>query len=112
MFSFSRAPRSTRAAAAAGALVAGITVLTVPAIAQADTNGCVTRSEFRRVHNGMAKARIHRLLDTNGRQSSVYTIGRDRYESREYRACHRPRWSLISVDYTNGRVDGKFAYWG
>jgi len=23
-----------------------------------------------------------------------------------------PRYSIVSIDYVNGHVDGKFAYWG
>jgi hypothetical protein len=40
-------------------------VATAPA-ASAVTPGCVTRGEYRHVHNGYTKARVHRIFDTNG----------------------------------------------
>lgn len=112
MSMFLHARRSLRAVAVTGALAMGVAVVSVPAVAQADTPGCVTKREFRKVHNGMSKTRIHRILDTRGKQSSIFTSGGDRYESREYRSCRAPSWSMVSVDYENNRVSGKFAYWG
>ena len=73
---------------------------------------CVTKSEFRKVKRGMKMKRVHRIFDTRGKQSYFYTIGGDRYTGREYKACHHPKWSLVSVDFKNGRETGKFAYWG
>lgn len=106
--------RLIRAAAAtgAGAALALGTVVVTTAPASADTSGCVTKREFRKVHMGMKRERVHRIFDTRGRQTYTFWIGGDHYSSREYRACRHPRWSIVSVDYVNGRVDGKFAYWG
>ena len=79
-----------------------------PLPATADTPGCVVRSEFRRVHNGMTEARVRGLFDTSGRLSSV-AAG---HEVRTYRACRRPRQSFVSVHFSNGKVIAKFAFFG
>jgi hypothetical protein len=112
MSTFSHARRSVRAMAVAGAVATGLSLVTIPSIAQADTAGCITKQEFRKVHRGMSKAKVRRIADTGGRQQSFFTIGRARYETREYRSCRSPRWSIVSVDFKNGRMNGKFAYWG
>ncbi|MGH3484796.1 MAG: hypothetical protein ACRDPQ_16375 [Nocardioidaceae bacterium] len=106
-----RLVRGVAAVGAGAALALGSTVaLSSPAAA--DTPGCVTKTEFRKIHKGMKRERVHRIFDTNGRQTYTFWIGGDHYSSREYRACRHPRWSLVSIDYKNARVDGKFAYWG
>jgi|SRR5262245_31121647 hypothetical protein len=106
--------RLIRPVAAAGTglalAVGGVVAATSPAAA--DTSGCVAKTEFRKVHKGMKRERVHRIFDTNGRQSYTYWIGGDHYSGRDYRACKHPSWSLVSIDYENGRVDSKFAYWG
>lgn len=80
--------------------------------AQADTAGCVTKSEFRNVSRGMSKTRVHNIFDTSGRQTYFSSGYGTRYESREYKACVHPRWSFIDVSFKNGKVDSKSAYWG
>jgi hypothetical protein len=106
-----RLVRGVAVAGAGAALALGSTIV-ASSPASADTPGCVAKAEFRKVHKGMKRERVHRIFDHNGRQSSTYWIGGDHYSTRDYRACRHPRWSLVSVDYVNGRVDGKFAYWG
>ena len=100
------------AAAGAGLALAAAGVVVTAGPAAADTPGCVSKTEFRKLHKGMTRERAHRILDTNGRQSYTYWISGDHYSGRDYRACTHPRWSVVSVDYVNGKVDGKFAYWG
>lgn len=90
-------------------LLAVTGVLAAPTSAQADTPGCVTRAEFRQVHDGMPVARVHRILDTEGHQSSVIIVGGQRHVARNYRACHRPRQSFVQVHYADGVVVAKFA---
>lgn len=106
-----RLVRGVAAVGAGAALALGSTVV-VSSPAAADTPGCVTKSEFRKVRKDMKRERVHRIFDTNGRQTYTYWIGGDHYSGREYRACRHPRWSIVQVDYVNARVDGKFAYWG
>ncbi len=103
------------AAAVAIAMLAGS--VTFAPTASADTEGCVTRAEFRSVRNGWSADRVHRVFDTNGRQTYFYGGGpySNPSQGRDYRACVQPRYSLVSVDYEKRRgvwrVTGKFAYW-
>lgn len=76
----------------------------VPA-AQADTPRCVTRAEFRSVHVGMPKARVHRIFDIRGRRVTFARTGRFTSEVRRYRPCSRR--TAISVSYANHRLDAK-----
>jgi hypothetical protein len=76
----------------------------VPA-AYADSPGCVSQAEFRRVHNGMRQWRVHRIFDTRGRHVTGQVV-----ELRSYRAC--PRNSAVSVSYNHRRVAAKYAVWG
>lgn len=87
-------------------------VLAAPMPAQADTPGCVVRAEFRRVHDGMPVARVHRIFDTAGHQSSVIVVGGQVHVARDYRACRHPRRSFVQVHYADGVVVAKFAIWG
>ncbi len=66
----------------------GLTVI-LPTAAQADTPGCVTRSEFGRATHGMKIDRVHNIFDTNGSQASS---GQDpstgtKWQERWYQAC-------------------------
>jgi hypothetical protein len=80
-------------------------VVVVAPAAEADTNRCVTRAEFRSVHQGMAKGRVHRVFDVRGRRVAFAKIGRYTSEVRRYRPCSRR--TAISVSYANGRLDAK-----
>jgi hypothetical protein len=90
-------------------LLAVGSVFAAPTAAQADTPGCVTRAEFRQVHDGMPMARVHRIFDTDGHQSSVIVVGGQVHVARNYVACHRPRQSFVQVHYADGLVVAKFA---
>jgi hypothetical protein len=90
-------------------LLAAGSVLAAPMSAQADTPRCVTRVEFRQVHDGMPLAQVHRIFNTAGHQSSVIIVGGQRHIARNYRACHRPRQSFVQVHYADGVVVAKFA---
>lgn len=59
---------------AAGALA----VMTQPA--HADTNGYVSRHEYKRVHEGMTKLKTHRIFDTHGQSMQLGP----RYQTRVY----------------------------
>ena len=80
--------------------------------AQADSPGCVAKIEYRNVNRGMDKANVHHRFDTYGKQFSSYVIGGDHYQSREYKPCTDRRYGFVWVDYKNGHVTGKAAYWG
>jgi hypothetical protein len=72
------------------ALVLGGLVLVSPA-ASADTPGCVSRAENRRVDRGMTKRRVHRIVDTHGRAWDGHAGG--------YTRRYNPCWT------------SKFLYW-
>lgn len=57
---------------AIGAIAVGLTALS-PVPANADTAGCVTRSEFRKVDKGMTQERVRGIFDTNGRSTVIQT---------------------------------------
>ncbi|MBY9073639.1 hypothetical protein K1X13_02275 [Nocardioides sp. WL0053] len=96
----------------ATAALAAAPVLVVAAPASADTPGCVTKTEFKKVREGWSIKRVHNTFDTAGKQS-MFMSG---YQSREYKACVKPSWSIIMVDYEKKagvwRVSSKMAMWG
>jgi hypothetical protein len=107
----SRFARATVLLGTGAALALGSTVVAITP-ASADTPGCVSKAEFRKVHKGMTRQRVQRIFDTKGHQVYTWWISGDHYSGREYRACRHPQWSIVSIDYVNGKVDAKFAYWG
>lgn len=80
----------------------------VPA-AQADTPRCVTKAEYRQVHRGMAKGRVHRVFDVRGRRVAFSKHRRVTSEIRRYRTCRRR--SAVSIAFGNGRLTAKSAVW-
>ena len=105
-----------RRLAATAALAVGA-VLLVPvqpadAGAKAGAGGkaerCVTRAEYRKVHDGLRKARVHRIFDSAGTRSWL----EGRYEIRNYTPCTDRQFGYVTVNYKDGRVDAKRAYWG
>lgn len=63
-------------------LLVGSFFVAAPA-AQADTPGCVTRGEYRRVHRPMTKKRVHRIFDHKG----FFVDGGAGGYARSYRTC-------------------------
>ena len=96
-----------------------IAPLTIASPAAADTPGCVTKAEFKTVKKGWGMARVHRVFDTKGKQV-LFISGTEYFpamQSREYKACKKPKWSWVSVDFQKKpgrpwRLTGKSAYWG
>ena len=82
-------------------LITALAVLAPPA--SADTPGCATREEFRRVERGMSSVRVAKILDTNGSRGAVVD-GPGYHETyRLYTKCGSLP-ALASVDYR--RNDG------
>jgi hypothetical protein len=77
----------------------------------AQAAGCVSRREYRKVHQGDSKNKAHRVFGTKGKQTSQYTIGGDKYQDREYKTC-TSSYGFVMVSYKNGNVTDKFVYWG
>ena len=89
----------------------------IAAPAEAATPGCVTRAEFKAVKHGWKMPRVTRKFGTKGKVTSSWNYDGYAGVVREYRACHKPKWSYVAVTFskepgTAMRVDGKYAYWG
>ena len=88
---------------------------TTPGLAQADTPGCVSRAEFRKVqalpHGEWRMRRVHRLFDTSGDRLH-YTSSK---RVRAYRVCTNPRYGRVEIEYGFYHVwlvEEKHAHWG
>lgn len=77
--------------------------------AQAESRTCVSKGEFKRVHDGMRKRRVHRIFGARGRRAAYSQYSGYRVEIRRYRGCKRR--SRVSVAYGNRRVQSKSARW-
>jgi hypothetical protein len=81
--------RLTASGAAGLALaVGGVAVTAGPAAA--DTPGCVTKKEYRHIHKGMTKKRVHRIFDTHRN----WGTGGGAVYTRTYQSCdfHHAAW--------------------
>ena len=86
----------------AGVLLSSLTAVTP---AHADTPGCVTKAEFRKVHKGMKMRRVHRIFDTKG-QPAAFTTS----ITRIYSPCKA--MGSVTVKYrSNHRVKSKSGQW-
>lgn len=97
---------ATTIAISAGML--GASAITMPAHAQDSTSrskGCVTYSEYKRAKTGMTIAEVARLFGTKGKQSSKSSSFGITVEIRSYNGC--TQFGVVSVLYTNGRMDTK-----
>jgi hypothetical protein len=77
--------------------------------ATGDSSACVTRAEYRRVHDGMARVKVHRIFDTNG-TSLFANPGTVHNSAREYPMCAAWRRttgdSKVQVQYNNYAAHG------
>ena len=93
--------RLLRPVAAAGAglalAVGGAVVTTSPATA--DTPGCVTKTEYRKIHKGMTKKRVHRIFDTRGWGADGGAGG----YSRAYPSCDHQHVAYIEYSTLSGK---------
>ena len=83
-------------AAVAGGLVLGTVTIATPAEA-VGTPGCVSKSEFRHLHNGQTQAQVKRIAGANGKTISAF---HGRYYSsvyKEYKMCHASSYSSVDV---------------
>jgi hypothetical protein len=95
--------------------VAIAAALALAGFAQADTPGCVTKSEYRHVHKGDSIRRVHRIFDTRGRLQEKGTSGGYPAKLRIYKACGSPS-STVAVQYHKKpsgvwRLAAKSAVW-
>ncbi len=68
--------------------------------ASAHAHHCVSRAEYRHVHKGLTKVRVHRVFDTDGRRKAISHSGAGTSEVRSYAACHR-RHGRVLVSFTS-----------
>jgi hypothetical protein len=71
---------------------------------------CVTKVEFASVSDGMTRAQVARIFDTDGRQTARVSSNGHVYSLRAYLPC--PKSSSVSVSFKDGRVFAKSAHWG
>jgi hypothetical protein len=76
-------------------------VIGVAAPAAQATGGCVSRSEFRRVHMGTSVQRVTQIYGTSGHVS----LRSGGYVIRDYRTC--TSFHVSNVSFQNGSVIGK-----
>jgi hypothetical protein len=91
--------------AAAPSLAALALTLGPVSPAQADTPGCVTRTEYNRIDAGDSRAHVAAVFDTSGRREAVSHSGGHTMESRSYKACGKK--TRVGVTYRDGKVLGK-----
>jgi hypothetical protein len=90
-------------------LSASLAITGMPASASADTEGCVTRKEFRHVDKGMANLRVAQIFDTAGKRQAFASSGGHTAEIRSYNTCSR--YSAVAISFGNGRLDARGAVW-
>jgi hypothetical protein len=98
----------------AATAVSSFGVIALAPAASADTEGCVVRSEYQKVHKGMRKSSVQRIFDTNGNRQAIAHSGGYTSEIRSYRTCSQ--YSAVSVAFDSGpgeplRVSAKSAVW-
>jgi len=64
---------------------------------------CMSRSEFRHVHQGMTLPQVSRIVGSNGRVASVHEMGSYRYVIREWAQCS-DRSRSAAFGFGDGRV--------
>lgn len=82
-----------------------ITRINTVRVAKDETPGCVSRSEFRAVKDGMSQAKVHGIFGTTGWVESAGSMG----TTREYETCAGDEWSYAEVSF-DPRVWFKWIY--
>lgn len=85
----------------------GVASTAPPALAE--SRPCVSKGEYKRVHEGMRKRRVHRVFGARGRRVAYSQYRGYRAEIRRYRGCKRR--TRVSVAYGNRRLQSKSASW-
>jgi hypothetical protein len=103
------------AVAASAVFVTGSAIALPAAHAEGgDQRPCVTRGEYRAVHKGMTKKKVHAIFDTRGKRQAISWSGGYASEIRSYKTCSP--YSAVSVAYDKkpGRpfkLSAKSAVW-
>ncbi|KQQ39762.1 hypothetical protein [Nocardioides sp. Leaf307] len=86
------------------ALLTAGTAVIAPAT-HADSPGCVTRKEFRKVGEGMGMKKVHAVFDTAGRRVAKDSQDGLTIETRRYSTCSGD--GGVGVLFRNGRLSSK-----
>jgi hypothetical protein len=81
-------------------------VVAPPPAAQAAADDCTTKSEYRKVKQGMTKVQVKRIIGYGGTKFFDF----DHYETREYESCKNVT-GFVWVTYDHGKVTAKSATW-
>ena len=93
--------------------IGGLTIAAIDAEA-APSPGCVTKTEFRKVHRGDTLERVARIFDTAGLRMSIAAFGGHKSQIRDYRTCKPDSAVHVSFDKEPGgrlRLSDKWAVW-
>ncbi len=74
--------------------------------ASAAGKGCVTKSEYKKVTTGMAKAKVHKIFGTKGTKVTLA----EGVEGRSYKVCTSSKGG-VGILYGDGKVVSKAAKW-
>ncbi len=67
--------------------------------------GCVTKSGYSKVRNGMTVSQVASTLGTNGKRAAYSKIGSQSAEVRSYVTCSK--YGAVAISFSNGRVSAK-----
>lgn len=90
--------------AATGLLVLSLTAVT-SAPATYAASACVSKAEFKKLKNGMTKAKVKSITGTGGTLVSAAGTGSFRIEIRSYKAC--TQFGAVSIGYMGGKLNSK-----
>jgi len=99
--------------AAVAAVSIALLAPAVPAVA-ADSPNCVSRSEYRKVHRGDGKNKVHRIFDIDGRRQAISQGGGYAFEVRSYKSCTKYGAVSIGFEKEGGgkwKLSSKSAVW-
>lgn len=92
--------RWVTAVLAAMVATAGLVVVGGSVDGASAAGGCVSRSEYRRIHDGQSVSTVRAITGVSGKVTSRYSDGDYEYQSREYRTCGS-RYGHAYVDFDN-----------
>jgi hypothetical protein len=90
---------------AAGICALAVAVVAPVPAAQAEDARCATKSEYRKIRNGMSKTQVAQIVDYKGVKFYRFDV----YETREYASCGSDS-GFVMVSYERGKVVKKSAF--
>jgi hypothetical protein len=83
------------------AVAAPLAVISTAPANAAGNPPCITRAEFRKIHNGMSLTQVRRIVGGTGRVS----LSSPPIVIRDFKTC--TAWHVSNVSFWSGRVDSK-----